>query len=121
MMLGDESYAGSASFEHFAALGAGRVQLQARDSHPSAQAAERILFSVMCQRGDVVPNNTHFDTTRAKIEFVGAQAADLPIPEELDLASQHPFKGAMDAAALERLIEETGASRIFLGMLTVTN
>ena len=60
------------------------------------RAAERILFSVMCKKGDVVPNNTHFDTTRANIEFVGAEAVDIPIAEARQPAAWHPFKGNMD-------------------------
>ena len=85
------------------------------------RAAERILFTVMCRPGQVVPNNTHFDTTRANIEFTGARAVDLPIPEAADTQARLDFKGNMDVAALERLIQETGAEHIPLAMLTVTN
>jgi len=121
LMRGDESYAGSPSFTRF------RDSVQAifgfRHVIPTHQgrAAERILFSVMCKKGDVVPNNTHFDTTRANCEFVGAKAVDIPIPEAREPARLHPFKGNMDTAALEKLIEETGAKRVPLVMLTVTN
>jgi tryptophanase len=79
------------------------------------------LFSTVCKAGDVVPNNTHFDTTRANIEATGAQAVDLPIREGREPATFHPFKGNMDVAALEALIAEHGAARIPLVMLTVTN
>jgi len=85
------------------------------------RAAERILFSVMCKKGDVVPNNTHFDTTRANIEFVGAEAVNLPIPEGKDPAHLRPFKGNIDVAALEELIARVGAQRVPLVMLTITN
>ena len=70
------------------------------------RAAERILFSVICKKGDVVPNNTHFDTTRANVEFVGAEAVDLVIPEGRQPSLKHPFKGNMDVEALEALDRE---------------
>jgi tryptophanase len=85
------------------------------------RAAERILFSVMCKKGDVVPNNTHFDTTRANCEFAGAEALDLPIAEALEPARLHPFKGNMDVARLEETIRRVGRERVPLVMLTVTN
>ena len=121
MMRGDESYAGAVSFERF------RASVQAifgfRHVIPTHQgrAAERILFTVMCKRGSVVPNNTHFDTTRANCEFSGAQAVDLPLPEARQPALIHPFKGNMDTARLEELISREGRERIPLVMLTITN
>ncbi len=121
MLEGDESYAGSRSFDRF------RVAVQDifgfKHVIPAHQgrAAERILFSVMCKKGDVVPNNTHFDTTRANVEYVGAKAVDLPCPEGRDPAQVHPFKGNMDVQALEDLIEQEGRERIPLVMLTITN
>jgi tyrosine phenol-lyase len=121
MMRGDESYAGSPSFQRFK----DSVQAIMGFTHviPTHQgrAAERILFSVMCKKGDVVPNNTHFDTTRANCEFTGAEALDLPIPEALEPARQHPFKGNMDTVRLEQTIERVGTRRVPLVMLTVTN
>ncbi|HXM29968.1 MAG TPA: beta-eliminating lyase-related protein [Chthoniobacterales bacterium] len=85
------------------------------------RAAERILFSVLCKPGHIVPNNTHFDTTRANIEFTGARAIDLPIPEAADTQAYLPFKGNIDITALEKLIVREGTAQIPLVMITVTN
>jgi tyrosine phenol-lyase len=121
VMEGDESYAGSKSFDRF------RESVQNifgyRHVIPAHQgrAAERILFGVTCKKGDVVPNNTHFDTTRANVEFTGAEALDLIIPQGRDPGAIHPFKGNMDVSALEDLIQRVGRERIPLAMLTVTN
>lgn len=121
MMRGDESYAGSESFIRFKRA----VQDLTGFAHviPTHQgrAAERILFTVLCRPGHIVPNNTHFDTTRANIEFTGARAVDLPIPEAADTQARLPFKGNVDLAALERLIAQEGAHRIPLVMVTVTD
>jgi tryptophanase len=75
----------------------------------------------MCKPGDVIPSNTHFDTTRANVEFTGARAIDLPIPEARDTQARLDFKGNMDVPALEALIAAEGAAKIPLVMLTVTN
>jgi len=121
IMEGDESYAGSKSYDRF------RESIQDifgyRHVIPTHQgrAAERILFNVMCKKGDVVPNNTHFDTTRANVEFVGAEAVDLLLPEGKQPGLVRPFKGDMDVEALEALVARVGRKKIPLVMLTVTN
>ena len=121
VMEGDESYAGSKSFERFS--DSVREIFGYKHVIPTHQgrAAERILFGIMCKKGDVVPNNTHFDTTRANVEFVGAEAVDCVIPEGRDPRCTHPFKGNMDVAALDELIQRAGPKRVPLVMLTVTN
>ena len=121
VMRGDESYAGSRSFYRFESTVRDIFGFKQVIPTHQGRAAERILFSTMCTKGSVVPNNTHFDTTRANIEFVGAEAVDLPIAEGLQPAVRHPFKGNMDTNALKELIERVGAERIPLVMLTVTN
>ena len=121
MMRGDEAYACSRSFYRF--LDTVKSIFGFKHVIPTHQgrAAERILFSIMCEKGDVVPNNTHFDTTRANIEFHGAEAVDLPVSEALHPATLHPFKGNLDAVGLRQLIRKIGPEHIPLAMITVTN
>lgn len=121
LMRGDESYAGSESFYRMKRVVDELTGFRHMIPTHQGRAAERILFTVMCRPGHIVPNNTHFDTTRANIEFTGARAVDLPVAEAADTQARLPFKGNMDVAALERLIETEGAANIPLVMLTVTN
>lgn len=121
LMRGDESYAGSPSFQRFEESVKDVFGFKYVIPTHQGRAAERILFSTMCKKGDVVPNNTHFDTTRANIEYRGAIAEDLVIPEGKDPKKIHPFKGNMDVRKLQRLIEEVGKKKIPLCMLTITN
>ena len=121
LMVGDESYAGSKNFY--------RLERTVREltgyKHviPTHQGrmAEHLLFSSVLKPGQIVPNNSHFDTTRANVEAQGAEALDLVIPEGQDPDADHPFKGNMDVARLERLLSEEGRSKVPLVMLTVTN
>ena len=121
MMVGDESYAGSPSFYRFLDTVQGITGLPEIIPTHQGRAAERILFSVLVKAGDVVPNNTHFDTTRANVEYQQAEARDLVIAEGRDPSTTHPFKGNMDVDALERTISEIGVERIPLVMVTITN
>jgi tryptophanase len=117
---GDESYAGSPSW--FVFLEAVQELFPFPHVIPTHQgrAAEKILFSAIAGPGKVVPNNTHFDTTRANVEFTGAEAVDLVIPEGRDPAAIHPFKGNMDLERLEKLLVER-AEEVPVVFVTVTN
>jgi tryptophanase len=117
---GDESYAGAPSW--FVFLDAVRELFPFAHVIPTHQgrAAEKILFSAIGGAGKVVPNNTHFDTTRANVEFTGAEAVDLVIPEGREPATEHPFKGNMDLRALQELLDSR-ASDVPVVLVTVTN
>jgi tyrosine phenol-lyase len=121
IMRGDESYAGSESFFRLKRVAGDLTGFRHIIPAHQGRAAERILFTVVCKPGQVVPSNTHFDTTRANIEFTGARAVDLPIAAAADTQARLDFKGNMDVAALEALIAAEGARNIPLAMLTVTN
>ncbi len=121
MMMGDESYAGSRSYYRFRDSVTAITGMSEVIPTHQGRAAERILFTVMVEKGDVVPSNTHFDTPRANVEYQGAEARDLVIEEGRSPSSLHPFKGNMDIDALESTIREVGRERIPLVMMTVTN
>ena len=118
---GDESYAGSPSW--FAFLEAVRTLFPFTHVIPTHQgrAAEKILFSVLGGPGKAIPNNTHFDTTRANVEATGAEAVDLVIPEGREPATIHPFKGNMDVGALDAFLSDRGARHVPVVFVTVTN
>ncbi len=121
LMRGDESYAGSRSWGRFEQSVKEIMGFKYVIPTHQGRAAERILFATMVRQGQVVPNNTHFDTTRANVEFIGARAVDLVIPEGKQPEVVHPFKGNMDVAALQALIAEVGPEQVPLVMLTITN
>lgn len=121
VMRGDESYAGSPSFYRFENAVKEIFGFEQVIPTHQGRAAERILFSTVCKPGHVVPNNTHFDTTRANCQATGARAVDLPVAEGLVPAVPHPFKGDMDVDRLKALIQEEGVENIPLCMITVTN
>ena len=117
---GDESYAGSPSWFRFRDAVDELFGFAHVIPTHQGRAAEKIVFSVLAGPGKVVPNNTHFDTTRANVEFTGAEAVDLPIPEGRVPASEHPFKGNMDVDALDALLAQRGAD-VPVVFVTVTN
>lgn len=121
MMEGDESYAGARSFYRFEQ----KVQELTNFAYviPTHQgrAAEKILFSLVAEKGKFIPNNTHFDTTRANVEFAGAEAVDFPTQEGRDPDVIADFKGNMDTRSLEEFIRRVGPENVPLCMLTITN
>ncbi|MFN2224329.1 MAG: tryptophanase [Chloroflexota bacterium] len=120
MMVGDESYAGARSFYKFDSAVREITRLKHVIPTHQGRAAERILFGNALQPGDVVPNNTHFDTTRANVEYRGATALDIPIPEAHHPELFHLFKGNIDLERLRELLEDPDVS-VPLVMITVTN
>ena len=121
VMRADESYAGAVSFYRFHERLSEITGFEHILPTHQGRASERILFELLGGEGKVVPNNAHFDTTRANIEHSGARAVNLPIPEASDPRNQHPFKGNMNVEALESLIKEVGAENIPVVMVTITN
>jgi len=120
MMRGDETYAGARSFFTFERAVHDITGFTHVIPTHQGRAAEHILSSALLKPGDIVPNNTHFDTTRGNIEHRGAVALDIPIPEGHQPQLLHPFKGNMDLGALERVLRDN-PGRVPLVMTTVTN
>lgn len=118
---GDEAYAGSRSWSRMEQVIRDLTGFEHILPTHQGRAAERILYTTIGGPGKVFVSNTHFDTTRANIEYAGARAVDLPVKEALSPSTRHPFKGNMDAAALHGFIRDTGAERIGAVILTVTN
>jgi tyrosine phenol-lyase len=121
LITGDESYAGSRSYYKFE----DKIREITGFKHviPAHQgrAAERILFAVTTKEGDIIPNNTHFDTTRANIEFTKAAAVDFMSKEGTDPHIEAPFKGNLDLTQLSKFLDEVPVRSIPMGMITVTN
>jgi len=121
IMIGDESYAGARSWERFEAAVRDLTGFKHVIPTHQGRAAERILFTLLCKPGSIVPNNTHFDTTRANIEITGAEAVDVPVPEAREPGRVAPFKGNMDVEGLRRLLAGRGKGKVPVVMMTVTN
>jgi tryptophanase len=121
MMDGDEAYAGSRSFFRFEKSVKGLTRYKHIIPTHQGRAAEKILFTIVGGKGKFIPNNTHFDTTRANVEFSGAEAVDFPTEEGKRPDVIGDFKGNMNIPALKTFIDTTGASHIPLCMMTITN
>ena len=121
LMRGDESYAGSKSWKTFETTVKQITGMKHVLPTHQGRAAEGILTQALVKKGELIPNNSHFDTTRANVEFAGGEALDLLCREGLDPARVAPFKGNLDTARLEACIRRAGAAKIPFCMITVTN
>lgn len=121
LMMGDESYAGCRNFTDMKKAMKDIFGFDYFVPTHQGRSAENILFSLMVKPGDYVPNNTHFDTTRANVEANHGRAVDLVIDEGKNVHSDYPFKGNMDVEKLEHFIKSVGPEHIPLGMITITN
>src|SRR5437867_5847714 len=121
MLRGDESYAGARSWYHFERVLRDLTGMPHILPTHQGRASERILFELVGGPGKIIPNNNHFDTTRANIEHSGARAVDLVIDEGRDPRLRHPFKGNLDPRKLRALIAGVGAEHIPVCLVTVTN
>ena len=121
MLRGDESYAGAKSWFHFEQVLKDVTGMPHVLPTHQGRASERILFELLGGPGKVVPNNNHFDTTRANVEHSGAEGVDLVIDEAKKPRLRHPFKGNLDPQKLDALIKKVGADNVPVCMITVTN
>ena len=121
LMLGDESYAQATSFERFERIAAELTGCPFIIPVHQGRAAERILFTCLLAPGRISVSNTHFDTTRANVELLGATALDLPCRESNDLSSEAPFKGNLDLDRLDRLLTSPDSTRVAFVVMTLTN
>ncbi|MCI4350888.1 MAG: tryptophanase [Thermoplasmata archaeon] len=121
LMVGDETYAGSRNYAHFEEVVRKLTGFPQVVPAHQGRAAEHLLLSVLLRPGQIVPNNMHFDTTRAHVVHQGARPLDLAIAEAYDPRSLHPFKGNVDVARLERLLTDEDPSHVPLVMVTITN
>ncbi len=121
IMVGDESYAGARSYYNFETEIKSLTGFSEVIPVHQGRAAEKILFGVIGGKGKCIISNSHFDTTRANVEFSGAEAYDFPVKEALDFDKPAPFKGNADVAAMEKFIKAKGAEHIPLCVMTVTN
>ncbi|MCW5942249.1 MAG: tryptophanase [Fimbriimonadaceae bacterium] len=121
IMTGDESYAGSRSFRRFEAVVHDIFGFRHVIPTHQGRAAEKIVCTLLCGPGKAIPNNCHFDTTRANIEYKGAEAVDLVHDRARDPDDEHPFKGDVDLDRLAAFLKERGRDRVPFGMVTITN
>jgi tryptophanase len=121
MMVGDESYAGASSFFHMKDAVKNIIGFDYVIPTHQGRAAENVLFSAMLKEGDIVPGNSHFDTTKGHIEYRKAKAIDCTIDEAFDTELEHPFKGNVDLAKLETVLKQYPREQIPLILITITN